>query len=173
MGEALGRQAGNSEVHAGLLVRFGAILRERSVSGHPISNTWSPGFHDRLCVVASGLRNFTREGAEGLQSYSTSFRCAGRWKRNRLYLGQVELAGGVIDIEPDDIALCVEIDDEAFDNLPRLDTWGALELDIETVRLGIVVQFHRSSSLKLRSKNALGIVSPSASVTTRRGEHLD
>ena len=66
------------------------------------------------------------------------------------------------------LAMWKEIDDKTFDNLPRLDAWGALELDIKTVRLGIIVQFHRASSLKLRSKNALWIVSPSASVTTRR-----
>src|SRR5713226_3174920 len=93
------------------------------------------------------------------QLVPTSFRGAGRRKGDRLDLGEVELAGGVVDIEPDDIAVCVEIDDKAFDNLPRLDAWGAFELDIKTVRLGIIVQFHRASLLKLRSKSNPGTAS--------------
>jgi len=66
-----------------------------------------------------------------------SLRRAGRRKGNRLDLGKVELAGGAVDVEPDDIALCVQIDDEAFDDLPRLDAWGAFQFDVKAVRLRI------------------------------------
>src|SRR5436309_16036225 len=89
-------------------------------------------------------------------------------KSYRLDLRQVELVRGVVDIESNDSALCIEIDVEPLDDLPRLGARRILQLDVETVRLRIVMQLHRSSSRKLRSKNALWIVSPSASVTTRR-----
>jgi hypothetical protein len=81
----------------------------------------------RFLKLNSGARNWR----------SLSFRRAGGRQGNRLDPGQVELAGSVVDVEPDDIALGVEIDDEAFDNLPRLDPWCALQLDIKTVCLRI------------------------------------
>src|SRR4051812_19809842 len=74
----------------------------------------------------------------------------------------------MVDVEADDVAVVVEIDDEPFDDLSRLHARHVLELDVEAVRLRIVMQLHRSSSRKFRSKNALWTVSPSPSVTTRR-----
>src|SRR5262245_14294003 len=74
----------------------------------------------------------------------------------------------MIDIEPDNFAVGIEVDDETRDDLSGLRARRALEFDIKTVRFRIVVQLHRSSSRKLRSKNALWTVSPSSNVTTRR-----
>jgi hypothetical protein len=45
---------------------------------------------------------------------------------------------------------------------------GRREFNIQGIRLWIVVKFHYDFPLKLRSGKALCIVSPSASVTTRR-----
>src|SRR5882757_7209524 len=64
----------------------------------------------------------------------------------------------MIDVEPDHGAIGVEIDIEPFDNLPRLRARYALQLDIEAVRLRIIMQLHGSSSRKLRLRNALWIV---------------
>src|SRR5438309_2902804 len=86
--------------------------------------------------------------------------------RNRLDAGKIELARRGIDIEPDHVTIGVEIDIEPLDNLPRLGTRHVLQLDIEAVGLRIIVQLHGPSSRKLRSKNALWTVSPSANVTT-------
>src|SRR5215475_7255036 len=74
----------------------------------------------------------------------------------------------MVDVESDHFAVGIEVDDETCDDLSGLGARRALELDIEAVRFRIVVQLHRSSSRKLRSKNALWTVSPSSSVTTRR-----
>jgi hypothetical protein len=45
-----------------------------------------------------------------------SLRRARRRKGNRLDFGQVELAGGMVDIEPDNFAVGVEVDDETCDD---------------------------------------------------------
>src|SRR3954454_46478 len=71
-----------------------------------------------------------------------SLRRARRRKRNRLDPGKVELARRMIDIEADHVAVGVEINVETFDNLPRLRARRALQLDIEAVRLRIVMQLH-------------------------------
>src|SRR3984893_13851853 len=79
-----------------------------------------------------------------------SFRRGCRWKGNRLDLGQVELAGGMVDIKPDDIAVGVEVDNETFNDLSCLNAGGALELDIKTIGLRIVVHsllLHHANSL--------------------------
>src|SRR5947209_8504273 len=87
-------------------------------------------------------------------------------QRYRLNTGKIELPRRGIDIEPDHVPIGVEIDIETFDNLPRLRARRALQLNIETVGVGIIMQLHGPSSRKLRSKNALWTVSPSANVTT-------
>src|ERR1700684_3256023 len=98
---------------------------------------------------------------------SSSLRSAGRRQRYGLDLGQIELAGGVVDIEADNAAIGVKVHDQAVDNLARLRARRAGELDVEAIRLRVIMQLHRSASRKLRSKNALWRVSPSSSVTTR------
>src|SRR5262245_212731 len=74
----------------------------------------------------------------------------------------------MVDVESDNFAVGIEVDHETCDDLSGLGARRALEFDIKAVRFRIVVQLHRSSSRKLRSKNALWTVSPSSSVTTRR-----
>jgi hypothetical protein len=71
-----------------------------------------------------------------------SLRRAHRRQRNRLDAGKVELARGMVDIEPDHVAIGVKIDIEPFDNLPRLRAGRAFELDIEAVRVRIIMQLH-------------------------------
>jgi len=58
----------------------------------------------------------------------------------------------MVDIKADDIAICVEIDYQALNNLSRFDSGGAAQLNIETVRFWIIVQLHVCSSRKFRSK---------------------
>ena len=53
-------------------------------------------------------------------------------------------------------------------HFPGLHAGLFAELDVETVGLGVVVELHGDPILKLRSKNALWMVSPSSRVTTRR-----
>jgi hypothetical protein len=43
----------------------------------------------------------------------------------------------VIDVEPYDIAIGVEVDDQTLDDLSLLRSWTAFEFDIETVGVGI------------------------------------
>ena len=50
----------------------------------------------------------------------------------------------MIDIKADDIAVCIEIDDETRDDLARLSSRRALELDIKAVCLWVIMQFHSS-----------------------------
>jgi hypothetical protein len=42
----------------------------------------------------------------------------------------------VLDIEADHVAIAVEVDDEALDDLPRLGPGSALQLDVEAVGSG-------------------------------------
>src|SRR5215471_14159859 len=107
-------------------------------------------------------------GTNGPGRPLASLRGARRRKGDRLDLGQVELAGGMIDIESDNFTVGIEVDHETCDDLSGLGARCALEFDIKAVRFRIVVQLHHSSSRKLRSKNALWTVSPSSNVTTRR-----
>src|SRR5262245_29187252 len=91
-----------------------------------------------------------------------SLRGARRRKGDGLDFGQDELAGGMVDVESDHFAVGIEVNDETCDDLSGLGARRALEFDIKAVRFRIVVQLHRSSSRKLRSKNALSVSMPSA-----------
>ena len=68
---------------------------------------------------------------------------ARRRQRDRLDLGQIELAGSAIDVEADDVAVGVKIDDQPLDNLSGLGAGRVGQFDVEAVGLGIVVQLHR------------------------------
>src|SRR6185295_3917386 len=97
-----------------------------------------------------------------------SLRRARRRKRDGFHLRQVKLARSVLDVEPDHVAIGVEIDDQTLDDLAHLGPRRAVQLDIEAVRFRIIAKLHGCSSRKSRSKKALWTVSPSSSVTTRR-----
>src|SRR3954468_13126687 len=71
----------------------------------------------------------------------------------------------MVDIQAHDRARLVEVDVHPWRDLARFTAWGRLELVIETVRLGVVVQLHSAPLLKFRSKKALCSVAPSSSVT--------
>jgi len=77
-----------------------------------------------------------------------SLRRLNRRQRDRLDLGEVELPGGVLNVKTDNIAVGVEVHDEAVDNLARFGARRGLQLDVEAVRLRIVMQLH---GLKLTS----------------------
>src|ERR1700751_3328955 len=94
-------------------------------------------------------------GTSGLGRPLASLRRAGRRKGDRLDFGQVELAGGMIDVEPDNFAVGIEVDHETCDDLSSLGARRAFEFDIKAVRFRIVMQLHRSSSRKLRSSSPL------------------
>src|SRR5262249_33533729 len=137
----------------------------------PVNGGGDAGAARVLCEVsAPSLRRESTRLCPAMTGWEAlaSLRRARRRKGNRLDLGQVELAGGMTDVEPNDFAVGIEVDDETRDDLSGLRARRALEFDIKAVRLRIVVQLHRSCSRKLRSKNALWTVSPSSSVTTRR-----
>lgn len=78
---------------------------------------------------------------------------------------QIDLAACVIDIDSDHLAGTVQIEQEVRSHLDRLGGNAACKIDIELVRLGVVVELR---GLNFRSKNALRIVTPSSRVTTRR-----
>ncbi len=58
----------------------------------------------------------------------------------------------MIDIEADDVAVGIKVDDQAFHNLTRFRPGSSRELDVEAVGLRIIMQLHR--------KNALRTISP-------------
>lgn len=55
----------------------------------------------------------------------------------------------MIDVEADDVAVGVNIDNQPLDNFSGLGPRRAGELDINTVRLRIVMQLHRSFLAKI------------------------
>src|SRR5690348_3361207 len=71
-----------------------------------------------------------------------SFGGAGGGKRNRFDLRQVELAQGVIDVVADYVAIRIKIHNQPFDDLSRLYSGAAFQLDIEAVGFRIVMQLH-------------------------------
>src|SRR5229473_8054025 len=78
----------------------------------------------------------------------------------------------MVDVEADDFAAGIEVDVQALGHLTRFDARFRLQFDVETIRLGVIVQLHGLSFTKFRSKNALWTVSPSSSVTTRSIRNL-
>jgi hypothetical protein len=58
----------------------------------------------------------------------------------------------MIDIEADDVAVGIKVDDQAFDSLTRFRPGSSRELDVEAIGLRIIMQLHR--------KNALRTISP-------------
>ena len=74
----------------------------------------------------------------------------------------------MIDLEADDIAVGVEIDDHAFDNLACLGARRVCQLDLQAVRLGITVQLHRSSLRKSAVEERVVTLSSHASAHSAR-----
>ena len=83
----------------------------------------------------------------------------------RNQFAQIELATGVIDVDSDQVALAVVIQNNAFRNFAALDTRSLREIDLKRIRIWEVIQFHGRN---LRSRNALRIVSLSERVITRK-----
>src|SRR5205085_11709855 len=89
--------------------------------------------------------------------------CSGKLVEDELM--QVDSRAGVVDINAHQHAVGIEIQENAFGDLAALDARPFDEIDVKRVCFGMVVELHGRNRL---SKNALWIVSPSASVTTRR-----
>lgn len=79
-------------------------------------------------------------------------------QRDRLQRGEVELLRGAVYVEADDVAALVEIGVEPGRDLPRLARRRVAQLDVEAVRLRIMLQLHWPSSRNPRSMKALWIV---------------
>lgn len=62
--------------------------------------------------------------------------------------GEVQADRSAVDVEPDDLPASVQVDLDAVGNFTRL--FALLELDVEAVGFGIVVQFRRVPLLKPR-----------------------
>jgi hypothetical protein len=58
---------------------------------------------------------------------------ARRGQRNRFNDRQVKLLGGVVDIEANNVALRVEVDDETLHDLPGFNARDILQFDVEAV----------------------------------------
>ena len=80
-------------------------------------------------------------------------------------LTQVEFPAGVVNVNAHEIAVRVIVQNHACGNLLALGARTRREVNVERIRFWIIIQFH---GLNLRSKNALCIVTLSASVTTRK-----
>jgi hypothetical protein len=81
---------------------------------------------------------------------------------HRFERGQVEPLGSKVNVEADDLAPLVEVDDDAVGYLARLGARGRLELDIEAVRLRVineaslrlVLEVHRGRSSESVTRRA-------------------
>ena len=76
---------------------------------------------------------------------------------------QIQFAAGVIDIDSDQVAFAIVIQNHAFRDIPALDARSVREINIKGICVWEIIQFHGRN---LRSRNALCIVSLSESVTT-------
>ncbi len=80
-------------------------------------------------------------------------------------LAQIQLAAGMVDVDSDQVALAVVIQNNAFRNLLALDARPVREIDVKRIGVWKIIQFHGRN---LRSRNALCIVSLSERVITRK-----
>src|SRR3954463_11735914 len=83
---------------------------------------------------------------------STSLCRMRRRERDRFDARQVELRRRMVDVEPDHIAVRVQIDHQAIGYFAGFHAGRVFQLDIEAVRLRIIVKLHGWASRKLRSK---------------------
>lgn len=68
---------------------------------------------------------------------------AGRRERLGFESGKIEELRGVLDIDADDSAFVIEINDHAFLNFTRIHAWSRVQIDVKRIRLATVVQLHR------------------------------
>src|SRR5206468_7893542 len=87
------------------------------------------------------------------------------WNVARDKFPQIELATGMIDVDSDQVAFAVVIQNDAFRDLLAFDARPVRKIDVERICIWKIIQFHGRN---LRSKNALCMVSLSESVTTRK-----
>ena len=87
------------------------------------------------------------------------------WNVARDQFPQIQLSARVIDIDSDQVAFAIVIQNHAFRDLPALDARSVREINIKGICVWKIIQLHGRN---LRSKNALCMVSLSESVTTRK-----
>src|SRR5712692_8783880 len=71
-------------------------------------------------------------------------------KRLSFERGQVQYLRGMLNINADNLTLGIEVDHQTVLYLARIHTWARVEIDVERVRLLIVMQFHSSPRLRIR-----------------------
>lgn len=62
---------------------------------------------------------------------------------------EVEFLGGVVDVNADDVAFRVEIDDQAFGHLARIGAGPRVEVDVKLIGFPVIVQLHAFFSVTL------------------------
>lgn len=75
---------------------------------------------------------------------------------------QVQLLGGSIDVDSDNVAVTIDINDDSIGNLSGFDTWLLTKVDIKRIGFWVVMKFHVSDSE----------LEPSASVKERIVDRL-
>jgi hypothetical protein len=78
---------------------------------------------------------------------------------------RIQLAAGMVDVDPDQIAFGVVIQNHAFGDFLALHARSLREIDVKRIGIWKIIEFH---GLNLRSKNALCMVSLSERVMTRK-----
>src|SRR5262252_4080831 len=80
-------------------------------------------------------------------------------------LAQIQLAAGMVDVDPDQVTLAVIVQNDTFRDFLAFNARLVRKIDIQRIGIWKIVQFHGRN---LRSTNALCMVSLSESVTTRK-----
>jgi hypothetical protein len=78
---------------------------------------------------------------------------------------EIDFAAGVVDVATNQLSRFIAIEDHPLGDLAALNARLLRQVDVERIRLGMIVDFHGLNRL---SKNTLWIVTLSARVTTRR-----
>lgn len=81
---------------------------------------------------------------------------------------EVHVGAGVMNLDAHDPPLSIQIDDHVRCDLAGIHSGSIGEIDVEGVRIRVIMKSHCPVSEKPRSRKAVRTVSPSARVTTRR-----
>src|SRR5207302_1786048 len=90
------------------------------------------------------------------------------WRRNFKRAQVHNLAGILEDIDTNNFAGLIEIQNNIRRDFPSIGRRPVRKSDIERVGILVIAEFHGRVDLKLLSGKAFSTVSPSSSVTTRR-----
>src|SRR5579862_8127621 len=76
-------------------------------------------------------------------------------KRFGFESSEVENFRGVLNVDADDLAFFIEVDDHAVLNLARIDARARVQVDVERIGFAIVVELHVDSIMKPEPQNFL------------------